>query len=60
MCLAAYVMQLLKTSEESRGKRFFEVIVEACVNRWYNGTMLLQNNHWIGTIDIDQQYVELF
>lgn len=53
MCLAAYVMQHMKTSEESRGKRFFEVMVEACVNRWYNGsvnrwyngTILIQNNH---------------
>ena len=45
ICLAAYVMQLLKTSEEIRGKRFFEVIVEACVDRWHNGTILLQNNH---------------
>ena len=45
MCLEVYVMQLPKTSEEIRGKRFFEVIVEACVNRRYNGTILLQNNH---------------
>jgi hypothetical protein len=36
MCLAAYVMQLPKTPEEIRGKRFFEVIVEACVNRQYS------------------------
>jgi hypothetical protein len=36
MCLEVYVMQLPKTPEESRGKRFFEVIVEACVNRQYS------------------------
>jgi hypothetical protein len=45
MYLAAYVMQLLKTPEEIPGKRFFEVIVEAYVDRWHNGTILLQNDH---------------